>query len=216
MPRFSVLCDSSRAAGGQYGWVSSTGFADADRLRNKRHHSHALPTRSSAPRSSRPSRTARSFQSMRGIRYRLNSTRSQSFPGLPRQLRAATCLSWQLLPSWSRNSWSRNVNDPNRIRCRQVASHKRLAAEIGQSDSTNSRPATYRAILRKVLLDHEALTGVLVARIHVRDGEPWAGSVRFDDEAKRAAASLQSPPAPTDGDQMQLLPEDDRGALVAR
>ena len=60
------------------------------------------------------------------------------------------------------------------------------------------------------------LTGVLVARIHVRDGEPWAGSVRFDDEAKRAAASLQSPPAPTDGDQMQLLPEDDRGALVAR
>src|SRR5438445_8069358 len=70
--------------------------------------------------------------------------------------------------------------------------------------------------LRKVLLDHEALTGVLVARIHVRDGEPWAGSVRFDDEAKRATASLQSPPAPTDGDQMQLLPEDDRGALVAR
>ena len=70
--------------------------------------------------------------------------------------------------------------------------------------------------LRKVLLDHEALTGVLVARIHVRDGEPWAGSVRFDDGAKRAAASLQSPPAPTDGDQMQLLPEDDRGALVAR
>jgi hypothetical protein len=76
--------------------------------------------------------------------------------------------------------------------------------------------------LGKRLLDHEALTGVLVARIHVRDGEPWAVSVRFDDEDKRAAASLpsQAPPAPTgdaDGaDQMQLLPEDDRGALVAR
>jgi hypothetical protein len=76
-------------------------------------------------------------------------------------------------------------------------------------------------LLRQRLLDHEALTGVLVARIHVRDGEPWAVSVRFDDEATRAAASLlpQSPPAPTagaDGDQMQLLPADDRGALVAR
>ena len=44
--------------------------------------------------------------------------------------------------------------------------------------------------LGKRLLDHEALTGVLVARIHVRDGEPWAVSVRFDDEDKRAAASL--------------------------
>src|SRR5437660_5655983 len=128
MPRFSVLCDSSRAAGGQYGWVSSTGFADADRLRNKRPHSHALPTRSSAPRSSRPSRTARSFQSMRGIRYRINSTRSHSFPGLPRQLRAATCLSWQLPPSRSRN-----VNDPNRIRCRQVVSRKRLATETADT-----------------------------------------------------------------------------------
>ncbi len=76
-------------------------------------------------------------------------------------------------------------------------------------------------LLRQRLLDHEALTGVLVARIHVRDGEPWAVSVRFDDEATRAVASLlpQSPPAPTggaDGDQMQLLPEDDRGDLVAR
>jgi hypothetical protein len=76
--------------------------------------------------------------------------------------------------------------------------------------------------LGKRLLDHETLTGVLVARIHVRDGEPWAVSVRFDDEDKRAAASLlsQAPSAPTgdaDGaDQMQLLPEDDRGALVAR
>jgi hypothetical protein len=75
--------------------------------------------------------------------------------------------------------------------------------------------------LRKRLLDHEALTGVLVARIHVRDGEPWAVSVRFDDD-RRAAASLpsQAPPTSTvdaDGaDQMQLLPEDDRGALVAR
>ena len=76
--------------------------------------------------------------------------------------------------------------------------------------------------LGKRLLDHEALTGVLVARIHVRDGEPWAVSVRFDDEDKRAAASLpsQAPPAPAgdaDGaDQMQLLPEHNRGALVAR
>ena len=77
--------------------------------------------------------------------------------------------------------------------------------------------------LGKRLLDHEALTGVLVARIHVRDGEPWAVSVRFDDEDKRAAAASlppQVPPAPAgdaDGaDQMQLLPEDDRGALVAR
>src|SRR5947199_10260081 len=75
--------------------------------------------------------------------------------------------------------------------------------------------------LQKRLLDHEALTGVLVARIHVRDGEPWAVSVRFDDEAKRAAPlPPQSPPAPTGGaddpDQMQLLAEDDRGALVAR
>ena len=40
-------------------------------------------------------------------------------------------------------------------------------------------------LLRQRLLDHEALRGVLVARIHVRDGEPWAVSVRFDDEAKR-------------------------------
>ncbi len=76
--------------------------------------------------------------------------------------------------------------------------------------------------LGKRLLDHEALTGVLVARIHVRDGEPWAVSVRFDDEDKRAAAASlppPSPPAPTgdaDGDQMQLLREYDRGALVAR
>ena len=75
--------------------------------------------------------------------------------------------------------------------------------------------------LRKVLLDHEALTGVLVARIHVRDGEPWAVSVRFDNEDKRAASlPPQSLAAPTggadDADQMQLLPEDDRGALVAR
>ena len=76
--------------------------------------------------------------------------------------------------------------------------------------------------LGKRLLDHEALTGVLVARIHVRDGEPWAVSVRFDDEDKRAPALLpsQAPPASTvdaDGaDQIQLLPEDDRGALVAR
>jgi hypothetical protein len=30
--------------------------------------------------------------------------------------------------------------------------------------------------LGKRLLDHEALTGVLVARIHVRAGEPWAVS----------------------------------------
>jgi len=71
--------------------------------------------------------------------------------------------------------------------------------------------------LRKRLLDHDALTGVLVARIHVRDGEPWAVSVRFDDEDKRAAAWLPPRllPAPTgdaDGDQMQLLPDDDRGA----
>jgi hypothetical protein len=72
--------------------------------------------------------------------------------------------------------------------------------------------------LGKRLLDHQALTGVLVARIHVRDGEPWAVSVRFDDEA--ASLLSQAPSAPTgdaDGaDQMQLLPEDDRGALVAR
>ncbi len=87
-------------------------------------------------------------------------------------------------------------------------SGKAIALELATSDLPGNST--------KVLLDHEALTGVLVARIHVRDGEPWAGSVRFDDEAKRAAASLQSPPAPTDGDQMQLLPEDDRGALVAR
>ena len=75
--------------------------------------------------------------------------------------------------------------------------------------------------LGKRLLDHEALTGVRVARIHVRDGEPWAVSVRFDDEDKRAASlPPQSPPVRTggadDADQMQLLPEDDRGALVAR
>jgi hypothetical protein len=77
--------------------------------------------------------------------------------------------------------------------------------------------------LGKRLLDHEALTGVLVARIHVRDGEPWAVSVRFDDEDKRAAAASLPPqwlPLRTggadDSDQMQLLPEDDRGALVAR
>jgi hypothetical protein len=41
--------------------------------------------------------------------------------------------------------------------------------------------------LQEGLHDHKAGTGVLSARIHVRDGEAWAVSVRFDNEEERAA-----------------------------
>ena len=42
--------------------------------------------------------------------------------------------------------------------------------------------------LRDQLPDHKARTGVLSARIHVRDGEPWAMSVQFvSAEEERAA-----------------------------
>jgi hypothetical protein len=37
------------------------------------------------------------------------------------------------------------------------------------------------------MLDHKAHTGVVSARIHVRDGKPWATSVRFDNTEGRAA-----------------------------
>jgi hypothetical protein len=41
--------------------------------------------------------------------------------------------------------------------------------------------------LRERLRGREARTGVLSARIHVRDGEPWAVSVQFDDTDTKAA-----------------------------
>ena len=41
--------------------------------------------------------------------------------------------------------------------------------------------------LQERLHDHKARTGVLSARIHVRDGEPWAVYVRFDNAEERAA-----------------------------
>ena len=42
--------------------------------------------------------------------------------------------------------------------------------------------------LRQRLHDHEAHTGVLSARIHIRNGEPLAASVSFDAvEVERAA-----------------------------
>lgn len=44
-----------------------------------------------------------------------------------------------------------------------------------------------RDSLRERLHDQEARTGVLSLRVHVRDGEPWAVSVEFDDAEGRAA-----------------------------
>jgi hypothetical protein len=42
--------------------------------------------------------------------------------------------------------------------------------------------------LRDQLPNHKARTGVLSARIHLRDGEPWAMSVQFvSAEEERAA-----------------------------
>jgi hypothetical protein len=41
--------------------------------------------------------------------------------------------------------------------------------------------------LREQSLDHETRTGVLSTRIHFRDGEAWAVSVRFDNAEDRAA-----------------------------
>ena len=41
--------------------------------------------------------------------------------------------------------------------------------------------------LQERLHDHKARTGVLSARVHVRDGEAWAVSVRFDNGEERAA-----------------------------
>jgi hypothetical protein len=41
--------------------------------------------------------------------------------------------------------------------------------------------------LRERLRSFEARTGVMSARIHIRDGEPWAVSVQFDNTDKRAA-----------------------------
>jgi len=41
--------------------------------------------------------------------------------------------------------------------------------------------------LRERLRYFDAGTGVMSARIHIRDGEPWAVSVQFDNADKRAA-----------------------------
>jgi hypothetical protein len=41
--------------------------------------------------------------------------------------------------------------------------------------------------LRERLRSFEGRTGVMSARIHFRDGEPWAVSVEFDSADKRAA-----------------------------
>jgi hypothetical protein len=41
--------------------------------------------------------------------------------------------------------------------------------------------------LQERMPDDKGPTGVLSARIYVREGVPWAVSVRFDDEEKRAA-----------------------------
>jgi hypothetical protein len=40
--------------------------------------------------------------------------------------------------------------------------------------------------LRERFLDREAHTGVLSARIHIRDGEPWAVSVQFETAGRTA------------------------------
>lgn len=42
-------------------------------------------------------------------------------------------------------------------------------------------------LLGEVMLDHEAHTGVVSVRIHLRDGMPWAMSVQFDHAAKKTA-----------------------------
>jgi hypothetical protein len=42
-------------------------------------------------------------------------------------------------------------------------------------------------LFRERLFDHEACNGVLSARIHFRDGEAGAVSVRFDNAEGRAA-----------------------------
>ena len=41
--------------------------------------------------------------------------------------------------------------------------------------------------LRERLSQSDGPTGVLKARIHLRDGEPWAVSIRFEAEDERAA-----------------------------
>ncbi len=47
--------------------------------------------------------------------------------------------------------------------------------------------AGFLELLGEVMLDHDAHTGVVSVRIHVRDGIPWAVSVQFDNAAKRTA-----------------------------
>lgn len=44
-----------------------------------------------------------------------------------------------------------------------------------------------RDSLRERLHDQEVRTGVLSFRVHVRDGEPWAVFVEFDNAASKAA-----------------------------
>lgn len=44
-----------------------------------------------------------------------------------------------------------------------------------------------RDSLRERLHDQEVRTGVLSFRIHVRDGEPWAVCVEFDNAGDKAA-----------------------------
>ena len=47
--------------------------------------------------------------------------------------------------------------------------------------------AGFLELLGEVMLDHDAHTGVVSVRIHVRDGIPWAVSIQFDDAAKKSA-----------------------------
>jgi hypothetical protein len=45
--------------------------------------------------------------------------------------------------------------------------------------------AGFLDLLAQVMTSHA--TGVVSVQIHVRDGMPWAVSVRFDDSSERAA-----------------------------
>ena len=47
--------------------------------------------------------------------------------------------------------------------------------------------AGFLELLGEVMLDHDAHTGVVSVRIHVRDGIPWAVSVQFNNAQEKAA-----------------------------
>ena len=47
--------------------------------------------------------------------------------------------------------------------------------------------AGFLELLGEVMLDHDAHTGVVSVRIHVRDGMLWAVSIQFDNAAKKTA-----------------------------